>query len=81
MQLPNEFPAEFWVEIPAHPHLLGRITVFKVGDSWSAELDVVLKESRKIYRHLAILHQLPDFNESLELGFQRMSELLRAPDH
>lgn len=81
MQMPNEFPAEYWVELPNHPHLLGRITVYSVADSWSVELDLVLKESRKIYRHLAILHQLPDFEESLELGFQRMSELLRAPIH
>lgn len=78
MSIPKEYPAEYWVELAQLPHLLGRLTVIKIGQQFNVELDLVLKESRKIFRHLDILYNLPAFDEALDLGYQQMAKKLRA---
>ena len=79
MKCPLEFPAEYWVDLVGHPHLIGRITILKIGTSFNAELDLMLKDSRKIFRHIDMLYKISSFDEALDLAYQRFGEKMRAP--
>jgi hypothetical protein len=41
------------------------------------EIDIVQKESRKIFRSVGRLYHLSDDDEALHLGIQKLAEFLR----
>ncbi|EQC43843.1 hypothetical protein [Bacteriovorax sp. Seq25_V] len=73
----NEYyPQEFYIELTSNDNLLGRITVLKQAKSFSIEIDIVLKESRKIFKHVGSHFNLSDHQESIDFGMMKLSQFL-----
>lgn len=72
----TSYPVEKYIELENNPYLLGRIIVTQVKDSYHAEIDIVHKESHKIFKHIAILYNQSSGEEALITGVQRMRQFL-----
>ena len=64
------FPLEKLVEFTNDPYFLGRIVVHKVKEEFHVEIDVVQKESFRIYRHVGSLYGFDDPADALEMGYR-----------
>ena len=79
-------PQEFFLKIEGHDHLLGRILIhasleFDVGQVFNAEIDIVQKESKKIWLHVGYLFKLSSQEEAIELSVQKIANFLKKGDH
>lgn len=74
----KEFPQDYFLVLHNDPYLEGRITVNQMEKSFSVEIDVVQKESRKIYKHVDILYHFEDEQEAIDAGVQRLSLFLKG---
>ncbi len=68
----SEFPQEKYIELDNNPYLLGRITVNQVKQSFNAEVDIIHRESHKIFKHVDIVYNEPTFEEAVITGVQRL---------
>lgn len=66
------FPVEKLVEFTNDPFFLGRIVVHKVKENFHVEVDVVQRESHKIYRHVGTLYGFDDYADALEMGYREL---------
>jgi hypothetical protein len=66
------FPIEKYVEFENQPWHMGRIVVHKVKESFHVEVDVINKESHKIYKHVASLYNFDDHLDALEMGYREL---------
>ncbi len=66
------FPWEKLVEFTNDPYFLGRIVVHQVKDRFHVEVDVVSKESYKIFRHVGTLYDFEDASDALEMGYREL---------
>jgi len=73
----NSYPSEHFVPLTGNDYLLGRLTLNKAHDGLTMEIDIVQKESRKIFRSVGRLYHLIDDDEALHLGIQKLAEFLR----
>lgn len=69
----KEYPIEFFMELKDNENFLGRLTVNKAKASFTCEVDILLRESRKIYHHVNILYDLPDEFEAIESGRRKLA--------
>ncbi len=76
-----EFPFEAFVNLEKEPYFVGRIVVNSHGDSFSAEIDIVNKESKKIYHHVGNLYNFTEASEALENAYQHLSNFLGRDDN
>jgi hypothetical protein len=68
----TDFPKEKYIDLENNPYLLGRITINQVREEYHAEVDIIHKESHKIFKHVDIVyHQLSE-EEALIVGVQRL---------
>ena len=74
----NEYPKEKYIELDNNPYLLGRITVNQVKEAYHAEVDIIHKESHKIFKHVGIIYHQYSSEEALILGIQRLRQFLEA---
>ena len=83
----EEYPQEFFLALNSadsrvdNDFLEVRITVNLLDDRFSAEIDLVQKESRKIWKHLGLLGPFsPKIakDEVLEICVQTVANLLKA---
>jgi hypothetical protein len=72
----NDFPREKYIELENNPYLLGRITVHCVQADYHAEIDIIHKESHKIFKHIDIIYRQQSAEEALILGIQRLRKFL-----
>ncbi|MGE3609806.1 MAG: hypothetical protein AB7I27_09500 [Bacteriovoracaceae bacterium] len=72
----TNFPIEKYIELENNPYLLGRISINHVKDSFHAEVDIIHKESHKIFRHVDIVYNQPSSEEALIVGVQRLRKFL-----
>ena len=70
--LNQEWPQEKLVEFENDPFFLGRISVFPVKNKFHAEIDIIQKESVKIYKHIGSLYNLDTVEDAFELGFREL---------
>ncbi len=68
----DAFPWEKLVEFHNDPFFLGRIVVHKVKDRFHVEVDVVSKESHKIFKHVGTLYDFDDARDALEMGYREL---------
>lgn len=69
----SEYPKEHYIELENNPYLMGRISINQVKDDFIAEVDIVHKESHKIYQHVDILYYgYSSSEEALISGIQRL---------
>lgn len=71
-----EFPFENYVDLENNPYLLGRITVHLIRQDYHCEVDIIHKESHKIFKHVAIIYRLGSVEEAVNSGVQRLRQFL-----
>jgi hypothetical protein len=68
----SEYPKEHYIELENNPYLMGRIAINHIKDDFVAEVDIIHKESHKIYHHVDILYHGYSAEEALISGIQRL---------
>jgi hypothetical protein len=68
----NDFPLEKYIDLENNPYLLGRVTVHQVKDLFHAEVDIIHRESHKIFKHVDIIYHQPSSEEAFIVGVQRL---------
>lgn len=71
-----EFPLEKYIDLENNPYLLGRITVHQVREDYHAEVDIIHKESHKIFKHIDIIYHQYSHEEAIISGVQRLRQFL-----
>lgn len=71
-----EYPVEKYIDLENNPYLLGRIIIHHVKDQFHAEIDIIHKESHKIFKHVDIIYQQLSSEEALITGVQRLRSFL-----
>jgi len=77
LNLMGEFPQEKYVDLDNNPYLLGRITVHHVKEDYHAEVDIIHKESHKIFKHVDIIYHQYSHEEAFISGVQRLRQFLQ----
>lgn len=72
----NDFPREKYIDLENNPYLLGRITIHHVKDDYHAEVDIIHRESHKIFKHVGIIYHQHSSEEALISGIQRLRQFL-----
>ncbi|MCB9061644.1 MAG: hypothetical protein H6622_08995 [Halobacteriovoraceae bacterium] len=73
----KEYPYELFIQIDNNEHLLGRVTVCSQINSFSIDIDIVTKESKKIFQHVESLYNCLDESEGIDLAIQKLSHFLQ----
>ena len=69
----KEFPAEFFIKLEGQDFLLGRLSINKMNTSYWVEIDIVQKESKKIFAHVGNLYNTADLDEAVTRSVQMLS--------
>lgn len=72
----NDFPQEKYIDLENNPYLLGRLSVHHVKKDYHVEVDIINKESHKIFKHVAIIYHQQSSEEALISGVQRLRKFL-----
>ena len=70
------YPVEKYIELENNPYLLGRISVNQIKENFNAEIDIIHKESHKIFKHVDIVYNQPSAEEAVIVGVQRLRRFL-----
>lgn len=74
-----EYPCENYIELNGlSPYLEGRIIVNQTDIGFDAEVDIVLSESGKIYKHVTVLYGQMDHKEALDQGYRELKKYLNS---
>lgn len=68
----SDFPLEKYIDLENNPYLLGRVTIHQVKDLFHAEVDIIHRESHKIFKHVDIIYHQQSSEEALIVGVQRL---------
>lgn len=74
----QEFPAEFFVKLEGNEFLLGRLSINKMNASFWVEIDIVQKESKKIYAHVGNVYGISELDEAVDRSVQTLSDFLKG---
>lgn len=72
----KEFPLEKYIDLENNPYLMGRITIHHVKEDFHAEVDIIHRESHKIFKHVDIVYRQNSSEEALIVGVQRLRTFL-----
>lgn len=72
-----EFPAEYFIKLEGQEFLLGRLSVNKLNSAFWVEVDIVQKDSKKIWAHVADLHGIVDLDEALHKSVQTLADFVK----
>ncbi len=72
----NEYPVEKYIDLENNPYLMGRITIHQVKEEFHAEVDIIHRESHKIFKHVDIIYRQNSSEEALISGVQRLRTFL-----
>ena len=73
----SEFPAEYFIKLEGNDFLLGRLSINKMNLAFWVEIDIVQKESKKIWAHVGDLHGISDVDEAIVRSVQTLSDFLK----
>ncbi len=73
----KEFPAEYFVKLDGQEFLLGRLSINKMNSSFWVEVDIVQKESKKIFAHVGNLYNVSDLDEAVTSSVQLLSKYVK----
>ena len=68
----SDFPQEKYIDLENNPYLLGRVTVHHVKEEFHVEVDIIHKESHKIFKHVDIVYHQLSAEEAVIIGVQRL---------
>jgi DNA-binding transcriptional regulator WhiA len=71
-------PIEKYIELDNNPYLLGRVIVSQIKEVFNAEVDIIHKESHKIFKHVDIVYNQYSAEEALITGVQRLRQFLEV---
>ena len=74
----KEFPAEFFIKLEGQDFLLGRLSINKMNQSFWVEIDIVQKESKKIWAHVGNLYGISELDEALDQSVKTLSNFLQS---
>jgi hypothetical protein len=74
---PTEFPREYFIELAGEEYLIGRLSINKMNESFWVEIDIVQKESKKIWAHVGDLRNVPELDEATYRSVQMLSDYLK----
>ncbi len=72
----RDLPFESYIELENNPYLMGRITIYQVKEDFHAEIDIIHRESHKIFKHVDIVYRQQSADEALISGVQRLRTFL-----
>jgi hypothetical protein len=72
----KEYPIEKYIDLENNPYLLGRISVNQVKEDFHAEVDIIHRESHKIFKHIDIIYNQHSAEEAIISGVQRLRQFL-----
>lgn len=73
----KEYPIEHFIKLENEHYREGRIIVTSLHDGFSAEVDIVQIEGKKIWSHIGHYFGFESEHEATEQGIQRLVEFLR----
>lgn len=77
-ELRNEFPKDYFVDVPGQEYLVARITMHKMKSDYMVEMDIILKDSSKIWSHVGSIYKLPDETEALDRSVQFLADYMKS---
>lgn len=78
----SEFPAEFFIKLEGQDFLLGRFAINKMNQSFWVEIDIVQKESKKIWAHVGNLYGISELDEAIDRSVQTLADYVqKKPSH
>lgn len=72
------YPVEKYIDLENNPYLLGRIIVNQMNQDFLAEVDIIHRESHKIFKHVDTLYRQPSGEEALISGIQKLRHYLES---
>jgi hypothetical protein len=72
----TEFPQDLFIKIENEEYRIGRITINSISGKFNAEIDIVQKESKKIWQHIDILYNYTDMDDLIAASVQCFSNYL-----
>lgn len=72
-----EFPAEYFLKLEGQDFLLARLTVNKLNQKFWVEIDIVQKESKKIWAHVGDLHNVSELDEAIDKSVQILADFTK----
>jgi hypothetical protein len=72
----NDYPLEKYIDLENNPYLMGRITIHQVKEEFHAEVDIIHRESHKIFKHVDVIYRQYTSDEALIVGVQRLRMFL-----
>ena len=73
----TEFPADYFIKLEGQEFLLGRLSINKMNSSYWVEIDVVQKESKKIFAHVGNLYNVSELDEAITMSVQMLSKFIK----
>lgn len=77
MKKHSEYPKELLVPIEGQVYHLGRLTVNWSDSGFMVDIDIVSKETRKIFRSVKRLYNIEDEQEAQDQAMYILSNFLR----
>ena len=74
----TEFPAEYFIKLDGQEFLLGRLSINKMNNSYWVEIDIVTKDSKKIYAHVDNLYNTVDLDEAVNRSVEILAKYVRT---
>lgn len=74
----TEFPAEYFIKLDGQDFLLGRLSINKMNNSYWVEIDIVTKESKKIFAHVGNLYNTTDLDEAVNRSVEMLAKYVKA---
>lgn len=74
----TEFPAEYFIKLDGQDYLLGRLSINKMNDSYWVEIDIVTKDSKKIYAHVDNLYNTTDLDEAVNRSVEILAKYVKT---
>ena len=73
----TEFPAEYFIKLDGQDFLLGRLSINKMNTSYWVEIDIVQKESKKIFAHVGNLYNTADLDEAVNRSVEMLAKYVK----
>lgn len=73
----KEFPAEYFIKLDGQDFLVGRLSINKMNSSYWVEIDIVTKESKKIFAHVGNLYNTADLDEAVNRSVEMLAKYVK----
>lgn len=73
----TEFPAEYFIKLDGQDFLLGRLSINKMNNGFWVEMDIVQKESKKIFAHVGNLYNIADLDEAVNRSVEMLAKYVK----